>query len=277
MKGEKGFTMVRDLYMFSRGDEKAHVVWFSITYQSNMGAETNITSALTEMEVKLKFAYLDNTEPDGRGKYVLFTEVKEESQVDTINQRLRSIEGVIDVESGISRNRMIHSVDFPLNFLGERAVITRSRTFLDILRIIRENVIQPDGLLLLSGLKGGIGAAKYVKGIIEADKSNCMGILRELFLASGWGKLEMDFDRTTCNGKVLVRDSFIADAYGPSDLPVCGYMSGFIAGYMTEMMGYTFQVREVSCKSMGNAMCEHLVSPVPEGVKLEHIMKEEMR
>ncbi len=275
--GEKGFTMVRDLYMFSRGDEKAHVVWFRITYQSNMGAETNINSVLTERGVKIRFAYLDNTEPNGQGKYVLFTEVKEETQIDTINKRLRGIEGVIDVESGISGNRMIHTVDFPLNFLGERAVITRSRTFLDILRIIRENVIQPDGLLLLSGLKGGRCAAKYVKGIMPVDRNNCMAILRELFLASGWGKLEMDFDRDTCSGTVRVRDSFIADAYGHSDLPVCGYMSGFIAGYMTEMMGYNFQVREVSCKSMGHAVCEHLVSPAPEGVNLEHIMKEEIQ
>lgn len=269
--------MVRDLYMFSKSDEKAHVVWLRITYQSNMGSETNINSVLTEMGMKIRFSYLDNTEPNGQGKYVLFTETQEEPQIDTINERLRGIEGVNDIESGISRNRMIHTVDFPLNFLGERAVITRSRTFLDILRIIRENVIQPDGLLLLSGLKGGIGAAKYVKGIMPVDRNNCMAILRELFLASGWGKLEMDFDRDTCSGKFRVRDSFIADAYGHSDLPVCGYMSGFIAGYMTEMMGYNFQVREVSCKSMGHAVCEHLVSPAPEGVNLEHIMKEEIQ
>ncbi len=155
--------MVRDLYMFSRGDEKALVVWFSILYKANMGAEANINSALGEMEVKIRFAYLDNTEPDGQGKYVLFTEIKEEAQVDMINKRLLAIDGIIDVESGISRNRMIHSVDFPLNFLGERALITRSKTFVDILKIIRENVIQPDGLLLLSGLKGGRGAARYVR------------------------------------------------------------------------------------------------------------------
>ncbi|WP_333787755.1 V4R domain-containing protein [Methanomethylovorans sp.] len=269
--------MVRDLYMFSRGDEKALVVWFSILYKANMGAEANINSALGEMEVKIRFAYLDNTEPDGQGKYVLFTEIKEEAQVDMINKRLLAIDGIIDVESGISRNRMIHSVDFPLNFLGERALITRSKTFVDILKIIRENVIQPDGLLLLSGLKGGRGAARYVRNIMPVDMKNCMAVLRELFLASGWGKLEMDFDKETCSGKVVVRDSFIADAYGPSDLPVCGYMSGFIAGYMTEMMGYTFQVREVSCKSMGNAVCEHVVSPAPDGVKPEHIMKEEIQ
>jgi hypothetical protein len=269
--------MVRDLYMFSRVDEKALVVWFSISYQTNMGAEANINSVLSEMGVKIKFAYLDNTEPDGYGKYVLFTEIKEETQVQTINTKLRSIEGVNEIDAGISKNRMIHAVDFPLNFLGERALITRSRTFVDILKIIKENVIQPDGLLLLSGLKGGSGAAKYLKDMILADKGNCMPILRELFLASGWGKLEMEFDRVTCNGKVIVRDSFIADAYGPSGLPVCGYMSGFIAGYMTEMMGYTFQVREVSCKSMGNTVCEHVVSPASEEAKPEHIMKEEIQ
>jgi len=269
--------MVRDLYMFSRGDEKALVVWFSITYQTDIGAEANINSTFNEMGVKLKFAYLDNTEPDGKGKYVLFTEIKEENQIDAINKKLNSIQGVTEIDSGVSRNRMIQTIDFPLNFLGERAVIARSKTFVNILKIIRENVIQPDGLLLLSGLKGGRGAAKYVMSIIKIDKSNFMDILRELFLASGWGKLEMDFDRFTCNGKVIVRDSFIADAYGSSDLPVCGYMSGFIAGYMTEIMGYTFQVREVSCKSTGNTVCEHIVSPVPDDVKLEHIMKEEMR
>lgn len=269
--------MVRDLYMFSRGDEKAIVVWFSIIYQTNMGAEANINSVLNEMGAKIRFAYLDNTEPDEHGKYVLFTEIREETQMHTIDAKLRSIKGVTEIDLGISKNRMIHAVDFPLNFLGERALIARSRTFVDILRIIRENVIQPDGLLLLSGLKGGSGAAKYVKDMVQADKSNCMAILRELFLASGWGKLEMDLDRMTCNGKVIVRDSFIADAYGPSDLPVCGYMSGFIAGYMTEMMGYTFQVREISCKSMGNTVCEHVVSPAPEGVRPEHIMKEEIR
>ncbi|WP_367343789.1 V4R domain-containing protein [Methanomethylovorans sp.] len=269
--------MVRDLYMFFKGDEKAHVVWFSIIYKTDMRAEANINSALNEMEVKIRFAYLDNAEPNGQGKYVLFTEVREEAQIDMINKRLLGIDGIIDIESGISRSHMIHSVDFPLNFLGERALITRSRTFVDILKIIREKVIQPDALLLFSGLKGGRGAAKYVRNIIQVDMKNCLAVLRELFLASGWGKLEMDFNKETCTGKVVVRESFIADAYGPSDLPVCGYMSGFIAGYMTEVMGYTFQVREISCKSMGNAVCEHVISPAPEGAKPEHIMKEEIQ
>ena len=52
-----------------------------------------------------------------------------------------------------------------------------------------------------------------------------------------------------------------------SEQPVCAFMSGYFAGYLTEYFGKNISVREVSCKATGKKVCEHIISLAPSGVQ----------
>jgi hypothetical protein len=109
----------------------------------------------------------------------------------------------------------------------------------------------------------------------EIDNDNFLDILGELLMAAGWGKIEYDINIFELTGTVRMKDSFLADEYGESDTPVCVYISAFLAGYISECLKKTVQVKESRCKSMGDGVCEHVISPAPSGVKIEHVLRGE--
>ncbi|WP_094226474.1 V4R domain-containing protein [Methanolobus psychrotolerans] len=267
--------MVRDLYMFSRIDKEAEVVWFKITYENTLHSEADITSFFAEKELDIRFAYLDCSEDPSRGKYVMFTEAEKGRDIKIVADELEDMDVVLELDWGFSKNRVIQSVEFPLHLLGQRAVIVRAKTFVNILNIIAENVPQSEGLLTIIGLKSGTGTVKYLREIVDVNDSNFFDLLKELLMAAGWGILDYEMDTVELKGTVRIRESFIADEYGESDVPVCGYISGFLAGYISESLSQTVQVRETRCKSMGDIFCEHLVSPAPKGVNIEHLLRGE--
>lgn len=267
--------MVRDLYMFSRVDKEAEVVWFRITYENTVHSEADITSFFAGKGLDIRFAYLDSSEDPSRGKYVMFTEAEADRNIDIIADELAKMDVVLDIDWGYSENRIIQSVDFPLNILGERAVIIRAKAFVDILDLVNENVPQSEGLLTLIGLKNGAGAARYLKEITDVSQNNYLDLLKELLMAAGWGILEHEVNNTELKGIIRIKDSFIAGEYEDSDVPVCGYISGLLAGYISETLKRTVQVRETRCNSMGDDVCEHVVSPAPTSVKIEHLLRGE--
>ncbi len=267
--------MVRDLCMFSRVNEEAEVVWFRITYKNTVHSEADITSFFAEKRFDIRFAYLDSSEDPSKGKYVMFTEAEKDVDIESIAGELGKIDVVMDLDWGYSKNRVIQSVDFPLRLLRERAVIVRAKTFVNILNLVNEHVQQSEGLLTIMGLKNGAGAARYLKDLTDLDENNYLDLLRELLMAAGWGILEYDMDNTELKGSIRIDESFIANEYGYSDVPVCGYISGFLAGYISESLKRTVQVRETRCSSMGDGTCEHVVSPAPTEMRVEHMLRGE--
>ncbi|MDO9517271.1 MAG: V4R domain-containing protein [Methanosarcinaceae archaeon] len=261
--------------MFCSTDDTANIIWFDISYVDTISSQADITRFFADNNVNIRFGYLDNTEHAKTGKYIIFTQVEKSVDVDKLVVDLKGLDVVHDVEYGISSCKMVQSVEFPLNLLGERAIIARATTFVDIIRTLYENVSQSDGLLMLSGLKGGINAARYFKGITTIDENNFKDILKELFMATGWGILDIECNCDIMSGRIFVHESFIADSFKKSERPVCGYMSGYFAGFITEVVGKTMQVREVRCKSMGHDVCEHTISLAPQGAKLEHLLRGE--
>lgn len=267
--------MVRDLYMFSKIDKEAEVVWFKVTYENTVHSEADITSFFSDNGLDIRFAYLDSSEDPSKGKYVMFTEVEKGRDIKSIADELGKMNVVLELEWGFSKNRAVQTVEFPLHLLGERAIIIRAKTFVNILNIIKENVPQSEGLLTIIGLKSGAGVVKYLRDMIDVNDSNFLDLLKELLMAAGWGTLDYEMNNVDKKGTLRISDSFIADNYEESDVPTCGYISGFLAGYISESLNTTVQVRETKCKSMGNGFCEHLVSPAPKEVKIEHLLRGE--
>ncbi len=256
--------MVRDLFTFAGFNENTQIVWFKIIYSKEPGSLSLITDFLEAENAFIMFGHLDNL-TQKTGEYSVFTELKKDVDPEEFARKIKGLNVVSEVEYGISKYRMISSVDFPLNVVGVRGVIARALTIVDIIKTLFQNAPHAEGLLTISGLKGGIHSAKYFKSIMPLDDSNYASVIAELFRGVGWGILEIECDTKTYEGKVIVKDSFIADMYGAADQPVCAFMSGYFAGYLTEYFGKAISVREVSCKATGKKYCEHIISLAPSG------------
>jgi uncharacterized protein len=256
--------MGRDLFMFAGFNENTHIVWFKIIHSKEPGSLSLISDFLEKENAFIMLGHLDNI-TQKTGEYSVFTKLNENINPGDLAQKIRGLEGVSEVEYGISKYGMIYSVDFPLNFAGVRGVITRALTIVDIIKNLIENVPDAEGLLTISGLNEGIHAAKYFKSIMPINEGNYASVLAELYRAAGWGILEIECDPKTYEGKIIVKDSFIADVYGAADQPVCAFMSGYFAGYLTDYFGKNISVREVSCKVTGKKTCEHVISLAPSG------------
>ena len=254
--------MVRDLFMFAGFNENSQIVWIKIIYSKEPGSLSLITDFLEKENAFIMLGHLDNI-TQKVGEYSVFTELNENIDHENLARKIKSLGVVSEVDYGISKYGMIHSVDFPLNLAGVRGVITRAITIVDIIKNLIENVPGAEGLLTISGLKEGINAAKYFKSIMPINEGNYASVLAELYRAAGWGILEIECDPKTYEGKIIVQDSFIADVYGAADQPVCAFMSGYFAGYLTDYFGENISVREVSCKATGKNTCEHVISLAP--------------
>jgi predicted hydrocarbon binding protein len=260
--------MVRDLFMFAGFNESSHIVWFKIIYSKEPGSLSLITNFLEKENAFIMFGHLDNI-TQKTGEYMVFAELNVNIDPDEFAQKIKGLEVVSEVEYGISKYGMVYSVDFPLNVIGVRGVMARALTIVDIIKTLNQSVPHAEGLLTISGLKGGIHAAKYFKSIMPINDSNYASVLAELYRAVGWGILEIECDPNTYEGKIIVKDSFIADVYGAADQPVCAFMSGYFAGYLTDYFGKNISVREVSCKVTGKKFCEHVISLASSGANQE--------
>ncbi|AYK14890.1 MAG: V4R domain-containing protein [Methanosarcina flavescens] len=256
--------MVRDLFMFAGLNERSQIVWFKIIYSKEPGSLSSIINFLEKENAFIMFGHLDNI-TQKTGEYSVFIELDKNIDPEDFARKIKELDVVSEVEYGISKYRMIYSADFPLNVVGVRGVAARALTIVDIIKTLNQNVPHAEGLLTMSGLKGGIHSAKYFKSILNLNDSNFADVLAELYRAVGWGILEIECDPKTYQGKIIVKDSFIADVYGGSDQPVCAFMSGYFAGYLTDYFGKNISVREVSCKATGKNVCEHIISPAPSG------------
>ncbi len=260
--------MVRDLFMFAGLNENSQIVWFKIIYSKEPRSISLITDFLEKENAFIIFGHLDNF-TQKRGEYSVFTELKENIDHENLARKIKSLEVVSEVEYGISKYGMIYSVNFPLNVAGVRGVIARAFTIVDIIKNLIESVPGGEGLLTISGLKEGIHVAKYFKCIMQINDTNYTSVLEEFYRAAGWGILEIECDPKTCKGKIIVKDSFIADVYGSSEQPVCAFMSGYFAGYLTDYFGKDISVSEVSCKVTGKNVCEHIISLASSGTTQE--------
>lgn len=268
--------MVKDLFMFAGFNENSQIVWFKIFYSKEPGSLSKITDFLEKENAFIMFGHLDNITQQ-TGEYSVFTELKGDVDPEAFARKIESLDVVKGVEHGLSKYGMVYSVDFPLNVIGVRGVMARALTIVDIIKTLNQNVPHGEGLLTVSGLKGGIHAAKYFKSIMPLNNDNFASVLAELYRGVGWGILEIECDPETYEGKIIVKDSFIADVYGGADQPVCAFMSGYFAGYLTEYFGKTISVREVSCKATGKKFCEHVISLPPSSPTQEYQTRGEPR
>lgn len=261
--------MVRELCIFC-WDKPVNLAWFKMVIK-NADDQIDISHFLAGSHLNVRFEYLAEMEGP-TFEYVVFSQISQNFDIEKLVKELREHDKVIDISWEVANNVSFHSTEFPLELMGERAIITRATTFVDILKILNEYTTQSSTLLFLSGLRGGSNAAKYFIKTTELNRYNMIAKITELFLVAGWGKLEIDFDIETLKGTIKVKDSFIADTLGISESQVCGYMSGYFSGFFSQVLDMNMYVSETACKSMGNPHCEHSIYKAPHG-KIEHLIR----
>ena len=111
--------MARDLFMFAGLSENSQIVWFKILYLKEPGSLSLITDFFEKEKAFIMFGHLDNF-TQKRGEYSIFSELKENIDPEILVRKIKSLRVVSDVEFGISKYGMIHSVNFPLNVAGVR-------------------------------------------------------------------------------------------------------------------------------------------------------------
>jgi hypothetical protein len=147
--------MVRDLFMFAGLNERTQIVWFKIIYSKEPGSLSSIIDFLEKENAFIMFGHLDNI-TQKTGEYSVFIELDKNSDPEDFARKVEELDVVSEVEYGVSKYRMIYSADFPLNVVGVRGVAARALTIVDIIKTLNQNVPHAEGLLTMSGLKGGI-------------------------------------------------------------------------------------------------------------------------
>ncbi len=109
--------MVRDLFTFAGFNENTQIVWFKIIYSKKPGSLSSIIDFLEAENTSVMFGHLDNLTQE-TGEYSVFTELKKDINPEEFAQKIKDLSVVSEVEYGISKYRMVHSVDFPLNVVG---------------------------------------------------------------------------------------------------------------------------------------------------------------
>jgi len=263
----------RDLCVFYVGRPGSRLAWIKILALDRVGVIADIAEVMAKHGIDQIFGYFEILKRHVRGKYVTFVEICDGSLEDFVRE-LRGSEDILDVEyEETPGSIVIQTAEFPLQMLGERAMISRTATFVDVLRTI-ESVYpgRADAVMFHSGLRGGSDAARYFIETSGARGRDFITLLEGILFAAGWGRVKVDFDFEKGRGSIIVRDCFIVDPAGQRSIepPSCSYLSGYFAGFFSTALGKNVLVREVKCAANGEDYCEHAVQVAPPSTPVEH-------
>ncbi len=72
----------------------------------------------------------------------------------------------------------------------------------------------------------------------------------------GWFRVkDLNIDSEEKRGSVTVSHSFIAHTYGKVEKPVCHFIAGFIAGFVSSAWGVDVTCNETVCSAVGGDLC----------------------
>lgn len=253
---------LRDVGLFYVGDKDARLAWFRIVLRDVVGAMASATGVLSDYGVDIKFGYFDTLERGVRGKYVVFVELGDANPGE-VATCLKGLEVVLDVDWMEAHEVIFQTADFPLTMLDSRAIITRAATFVEMTRTLEEVSERSGVLLFRSGLKVGEDAAQYFMGETGGGGPEGVCYMAGVLIAQGWAWPDVDVDESG-RGRVFLEDSFIAREYGHARESKCAFLAGWMAGYLSVVIGVDVMVREERCEATGADRCEFTVRPASQ-------------
>ena len=149
---------------------------------------------------------------------------------------------------------------------GIRTIILRAGTVIDLQKSVTAILgDEAAAILYEAGIRAGKGSTKV---LLEEWTEQGMTFLRrwgEFYRSAGvgWFKLEdIQVDFRSQTGSLRIKQSFIAEEYGPSDRSVCHFLCGFFVGVLEEVLRAKLLCEEVTCLAKGDPDCTFRFEPV---------------
>ena len=92
-------------------------------------------------------------------------------------------------------------------------------------------------------------------------KQEALNLLSSLKLTHNWGEIifsEVNYEKK--KGSITVKNSFEARK-GKSETPICNFLTGYLEGFLSEVLDETITVEEKKCKSQNHSHCDFIFFP----------------
>ena len=126
---------------------------------------------------------------------------------------------------------------------------------------LAESIVGNDGAAVIfyeAGKKVGALRTKSWKDEWGLEGEEFIKKMEECLAELGWGKFRVDLDALV----VTTENSFMANNYGESEVPVCHFLRGYYAGMMEVLTTQALDGEETKCAACGDDCCEFVLKPV---------------
>lgn len=224
------------------------------------GVLANFARTLAELGVRI--LALNFTSRNDKRYITSFIDLSEAKvTLDEVISRVRELEFVEEVRAGrpVTRGLVADEHNYPLTILGGRskAMILPRKLFSGMLAGLKEKLGASGWALAFNqGLIFGAELARSLRLLAPGPTRDLLRALTRIYTALGWGKvIDANFNLFTGEGFLVVADNFEAEAYAPSEEPVCHFTRGAITGALLEIVGKRFEVTETLCVAKGDEYC----------------------
>lgn len=173
------------------------------------------------------------------------------------------------------------SSEAAFQFINVRAFIMSASTIADLMDdfylVLGSRFV--DARLYMGGRRAGVRTAAALVAAHKLDpndKQSIQQLFTDFYSALGWANLEFQLDYQTYKGKILAKNSFLAQgalakftAQGTATavnsvatpFARCAMLGGYIAGLASNLLGTEVDVRETECLILGHPACQFEITP----------------
>jgi predicted hydrocarbon binding protein len=157
--------------------------------------------------------------------------------------------------------------DGRLTLMGTRSIITPVTSLVGIMEAAND-ILGERGSWIIMYRAGHDSAWAFAQAMIQErgmDPNEVALAYADFARVRGWGLIRlMDMGFAEGRGSLHVYDSIFADHFrkvGGVSRPVCGFITGALAGVTSAVSGIRVRAREVQCAALGADYCEMVVEP----------------
>jgi predicted hydrocarbon binding protein len=140
-----------------------------------------------------------------------------------------------------------------------RVVLLGTGTFIGLQKGAEELIgKQSDAVFYDAGIKSGWEGWYALHTEL---KEHGDALIRKMFSFTGengfgWFRIkDLNIESEAKRGSITVSHSFIAHTYGKAEKPVCHFIAGFIAGFISAAWGVEVACDEISCSAVRGDLC----------------------
>lgn len=262
---DHGILHSKKIFAFieTRPEEKIYEV--CITLKDVPGAVSKTADILSAANANLRTSTLfDADEQDNTGYWTSFVDVsKAKKNIGQIEKEIRNLDVVKDVKIVQPKPLNYDVIHFPIKFGNSTAMIMPVELFGSLFEET-EKILTPSGFAAVfynAGKKSGIYISQLDMERYGLAGEDLVTTLRQSTQALGWGRIKeikLDMSRPFCTLKI--EECFEAVLRGKRKEAACHWTRGFIAGFLSPVVGKPLEAIELKCAAAGDKLCEFEIS-----------------